>query len=64
MLYVDVEDVARAFRAYAERILDGEVEKEGGSLGRVLSLFNHAGGASAEPPAGPTPGEPLDSTPS
>ncbi|MCC6004882.1 MAG: hypothetical protein LM590_11135 [Thermofilum sp.] len=36
MLYVDVRDVARAFRAYAERILDGEVEKEGGSLRRVF----------------------------
>ena len=39
MLYVDVRDVARAFRAYAERVLDGRVEKEGGSLGRVLNLF-------------------------
>jgi UDP-glucose 4-epimerase len=39
MLYVDVRDVARAFRAYAERILDGKVEKEGGSLRRVLNLF-------------------------
>ena len=39
MLYVDVRDVARAFRAYAEMILEVEVEKEGGSLGRVLNLF-------------------------
>ena len=39
MLYVDLGDVARAFSAYAERILDGEVEKEGGSLRRVLNLF-------------------------
>ena len=39
MLYVDVRDVARAFRAYAEKILDREVDKEGGSLRRVLNLF-------------------------
>jgi len=39
MLYVDVRDVARAFRVYAEKILDGEVDKEGGSLRRVLNLF-------------------------
>ena len=39
MLYVDVRDVARAFRAYAEKILDGKVDKEGGSLRRVLNLF-------------------------
>ncbi|AGT35946.1 hypothetical protein N186_08040 [Thermofilum adornatum] len=39
MLYVDVRDVARAFRAYAVRVLDGRVEKEGGSLRRVLNLF-------------------------
>ena len=39
MLYVDVRDVARAFRAYAERILNGELEKGGGSPRRVLNLF-------------------------
>jgi len=39
MLYVDVRDVARAFRVYAEKILDGEVNKDGGSLRRVLNLF-------------------------
>jgi len=39
MLYVDVRDVAQAFRAYAESVLDGEVEKGGSSLGRVLNFF-------------------------
>ena len=39
MLYVDVRDVARAFRSYAEKILDGKVDKDGGSLRRVLNLF-------------------------
>jgi UDP-glucose 4-epimerase len=39
MLYVDVNDVAKAFRIYARRILDGEVDKSGGSLRRVLNLM-------------------------
>ena len=39
MLYVDVNDVAKAFRIYARKILDGEVDKGGGSLRRVLNLM-------------------------
>jgi len=39
VLYVDVRDVARAFRAYAEKILDKRVEKDGGGLRRVLNVF-------------------------
>jgi hypothetical protein len=34
----DVRDVARAFRAYAERVLDGRVDKDGGSLRRVSNF--------------------------
>jgi len=39
MLYVDVNDVAKAFRIYARKILNSEVDKSGGSLRRVLNLM-------------------------
>jgi UDP-glucose 4-epimerase len=39
MLYVDVNDVAKAFGIYARKILNGEVDKSGGSLRRVLNLM-------------------------
>jgi len=38
MLYVDVRDVVRSFDIYVNKILNGEVEKHGSSLGRVLNL--------------------------
>lgn len=38
MLYVDVNDVCRAFEAYAKKVLDNKVSKEGGSLAHVINL--------------------------
>jgi len=38
MLYVDVNDVCRAFEAYAKKILNNEVSKEAGSLAHVVNL--------------------------
>jgi UDP-glucose 4-epimerase len=38
MLYVDVRDVVKALDIYVNKILNGEVEKHGSSLGRVLNL--------------------------
>jgi UDP-glucose 4-epimerase len=38
MLYVDVRDVVKSFDIYVNKILNGEVEKHGSSLGRVLNL--------------------------
>ena len=38
MLYVDVRDVVRSFDIYVNKILNGEVEKHGSSLGGVLNL--------------------------
>lgn len=38
MLYVDVNDVCAAFRAYAEKILRGGISKEGGSLAQIVNL--------------------------
>jgi UDP-glucose 4-epimerase len=39
MLYVDLRDVVRSFDIYVNKILNGEVEKHGSSLGRVLNLI-------------------------
>jgi UDP-glucose 4-epimerase len=38
MLYVDVRDVVKSFDIYVNKILNGEVERHGSSLGRVLNL--------------------------
>lgn len=38
MLYVDINDVCNAFEAYAKRILNNEIQKEGGSLAHVVNL--------------------------
>jgi nucleoside-diphosphate-sugar epimerase len=39
MLYVDVKDVCRAFEAFARRILDNGIDKNEGSLGRIVNMF-------------------------
>ena len=38
MLYVDINDVCSAFEAYAKKILNNEISKEGGSLAHVVNL--------------------------
>ena len=38
MLYTDVNDVRRAFEAYAKKILNGEIRKEGTSLSHIVNL--------------------------
>lgn len=39
MLYVDVNDVCRAFEAFANRILENRIDKKGGSLDRIVNLL-------------------------
>jgi UDP-glucose 4-epimerase len=39
MLYVDIEDVCRAFESYSFMILDGKVSKTGGSSQRVVNVY-------------------------
>lgn len=39
MLYVDVNDVCKAFEAYATKVLNGEIIKQGGSLSRTVNFF-------------------------
>jgi len=39
MLYVDVNDVCRAFESYAVKILEEKYEKTGGSLAGIVNLF-------------------------
>jgi UDP-glucose 4-epimerase len=39
MLYVDIADVCRAYRALAEKIMDGHVEKKDNSLDHVFNVF-------------------------
>ena len=38
MLYVDINDVCKAFRIYAKKILSGEIRKEENSLAHVVNL--------------------------
>jgi len=38
MLYVDINDVCKAFRIYAMKILNGEIRKEENSLAHVVNL--------------------------
>jgi UDP-glucose 4-epimerase len=39
MLYVDVEDVCRAFESFAIKVLRGEVEKGGNSLLHIVNVY-------------------------
>jgi len=39
MLYVDVQDVCRAFRSYAQKILNNQVQTSGNSLGHVVNVY-------------------------
>jgi len=39
MLYVDVNDVCKAFEAYARKILNGKMRKDGSSLSHVVNVF-------------------------
>jgi nucleoside-diphosphate-sugar epimerase len=39
MLYVDLNDVCKAFEAYATRIFSGEIRKEEGSLSKVVNVY-------------------------
>ncbi|MHA1594059.1 MAG: NAD-dependent epimerase/dehydratase family protein [Candidatus Baldrarchaeia archaeon] len=39
MLYVDINDVCRAFEQYIKKILNGEIKKEGGSLSHIVNLY-------------------------
>jgi UDP-glucose 4-epimerase len=39
MLYVDIEDVCQAYERFALKILNGEVEKGGNSLTRIVNVY-------------------------
>ena len=39
MLYVDIEDVCRAYEVYASKILDGKCEKSGNSLAHIVNVY-------------------------
>lgn len=39
MLYVDIEDVCRAYERFAIKILNGEVEKSGNSLTHIINVY-------------------------
>jgi len=39
MLYVDIEDVCRAFEMFARKILNGELEKTGNSLSHIVNVY-------------------------
>ena len=39
MLYVDADDVCKAFEAYANKILSGEIQKAGASLSHVVNVY-------------------------
>jgi len=38
MLYTDLNDVCKAFKAYATKVLSGEIGKEGGSLSHIVNV--------------------------
>jgi len=38
MLYVDINDLCKAFEVYVKKILNNEINKEGGSLARIVNL--------------------------
>jgi UDP-glucose 4-epimerase len=39
MLYVDINDVCLAFERYAQRVLDGDIKKEGNSLTHIVNVY-------------------------
>lgn len=39
MLFVDINDVLRAFKAYINKILNGEIKKSSNSLDRIVNVF-------------------------
>ena len=39
MLYVDVDDVCRAYEKFARKILNGEVSEEGNSLAHIFNVY-------------------------
>jgi len=39
MLYVDIEDVCRAYEIFAKKILNGELEKTGNSLSHIVNVY-------------------------
>lgn len=39
MLYTDLNDVCKAFEAYATKILSGEIRKEGASLSHMVNVY-------------------------
>ncbi|MHA1833214.1 MAG: NAD-dependent epimerase/dehydratase family protein, partial [Candidatus Baldrarchaeia archaeon] len=39
MLYVDVDDVCRAYENFARKILNGEVNEEGNSLAHIFNVY-------------------------
>jgi len=40
MLFVDINDVCRAFKAYIDKILSGEIKKSSNSLDRIVNVFH------------------------
>jgi nucleoside-diphosphate-sugar epimerase len=39
MLYVNIDDICRAFEAYTEKILDNKIEKNGNSLAHIVNVY-------------------------
>jgi len=39
MLYVDIEDVCKAYKRFAMKIVEGKLEKTGNSLSRVVNVY-------------------------
>lgn len=39
MLYVDIDDICRAYRAFATKILTGEIRKTGNSLAHIVNVY-------------------------
>ena len=39
MLYVDIDDICRAFEAYVKKILDKKIQKNGNSLAHIVNVY-------------------------
>jgi UDP-glucose 4-epimerase len=39
MLYIDIEDVCKAYRIYAGRVLEGEIGPDGSSLSHIFNVY-------------------------
>jgi len=39
MLYVNIRDICRAFEAYSNKILEGEIEKSSNSLAHIVNVY-------------------------